>query len=1017
MDLLKHSPSYSIEQAAAILLEKYGIEGTLSPLDSERDQNFRVDASDGNQYVFKIFNSQEKEEILHAQHKLLTHLSHNFHKSPKVIHSLGGILSTAVDNFETRVVSYIPGTPLGNVNRQSLFLLKDLAKSLGEMDRQLVGFDDPGFHREFHWDLGRGFEEIEARRHLVTDLLQTQWLDQILQTFTDRVAPHLPNLRQSVIHSDANDYNVIFTTPADASNLYTKNQSIAGIIDYGDVVYSYTICNLAIAIAYTILDKKEPLKTAAEMAAAYHQEYALTEAELETLWGFILLRLGTSIVMAAAQMAVRPDDPYLAISQAPIRRTLPGLLETSYLFATATIRGACGLSPVPSATEVVDFINAQHKTFVPVMGEAITEQNTLVLDLSVGSPMVNGDSSKNSEPLFTSALFGEMDRSGKRYSIGRYDEPRLIYSAPFFKMGDGLLDERRCIHIGLDIFAPAETPIYAPLDGTVHLMRYTPGAQDFGHLIILAHQTDQGTPFYTLYGHLGAPSLEGKIEGQLIRAGEEVGVLGHPFENGEWPPHLHFQIITDLLGYGSEFPGVGNPSQRQIWHSISPDPEKLLNIPEGLIPPPPPNKQATLKTRKARLGPNLSLSYRDHLKMVRGWQQYLWDHEGRKYLDAYNNVPHVGHAHPAVIEAAYKQMGVLNTNTRYLQDQLNRYAEKLCATLPEPLSVCFFVNSASEANDLALRLMKAYTGSRETIVLEAAYHGHTSTLIDISPYKHDGPGGEGAPGWVHTAPVADPYRGPYKYGDRDAGSKYGNAVKAIIDRIEGAGNKLGGFIAESCPSVGGQIIFPDGYLKTVYEHVRQAGGLCIADDVQTGYGRLGSHFYGFEMQNVVPDMVILGKPIGNGHPIGALVTTPEIAAAFNNGMEFFSTFGGNTVSCAVGMAVLDVLENEGLQQQARHVGNHLLEEMRKLVDQYEIVGDVRGSGFFLGIEFVKDRETLEPAAEAASFVSNSMREYGVLMGTDGPYHNVVKIRPPMPFNFKDADYLLSTLEYVLKSDF
>lgn len=287
MDLLKHSPSYSIEQAADILLEKYGIEGTLSPLDSERDQNFRVDAADGKQYVFKIFNSLEKEEILHAQHKLLTHLSHNFHKSPQVIHSLGGILSTAVDNFETRVVSYIPGTPLGNVKRQSVSLLKDLAKSLGEMDQQLVGFDAPGFHREFHWDLGRGFEEIEARRHLVSDQLQNQWLDQILQTFTDQVAPNLPNLRQSVIHSDANDYNVICTTPAGESSLYTKNQSVAGIIDYGDVVYSYTICNLAIAITYAILDKKEPLKTAAEMAAAYHREFELAESELETLLSLI----------------------------------------------------------------------------------------------------------------------------------------------------------------------------------------------------------------------------------------------------------------------------------------------------------------------------------------------------------------------------------------------------------------------------------------------------------------------------------------------------------------------------------------------------------------------------------------------------------------------------------------------------------------------------------------------------------------------------------------------------------
>jgi hypothetical protein len=242
-------------------------------------------------------------------------------------------------------------------------------------------------------------------------------------------------------------------------------------------------------------------------------------------------------------------------------------------------------------------------------------------------------------------------------------------------------------------------------------------------------------------------------------------------------------------------------------------------------------------------------------------------------------------------------------------------------------------------------------------------------------------------------------------------------VAEIIERLRAGGAGLAGFIAESCPSVGGQIFFPEGYLGAVYQFVREAGGVCVADEVQTGYGRIGTHFYAFESQRVAPDIVVLGKPIGNGHPIGAVVTTPEIAASFDNGMEFFSTFGGSTVSCAIGLATLRVTLEENLQSRALRVGNRLLDGLRPLMDRYAIVGDARGSGLFLGVELVRDRETLEPAAEEASFISNRFREHGILLGTDGPFHNVIKIRPPMPFSETDADFLIATMEKILAEDF
>jgi len=424
-------------------------------------------------------------------------------------------------------------------------------------------------------------------------------------------------------------------------------------------------------------------------------------------------------------------------------------------------------------------------------------------------------------------------------------------------------------------------------------------------------------------------------------------------------------------------------------------------------------KTETLAARQRLLGKNLSIAYQNPVKIVRGSMQYLYDDEGREYLDAYNNVAHVGHCHPRVVKAGQDQMAVLNTNTRYLSDLINQYAERLVATLPEPLNVCFFVNSGSEANELALRLARAHTDAVDLIVLDHAYHGNTSTLIDISPYKHNGPGGSGAPPWVHTVPLPDMYRGLYRADNPKAVEKYREHVGAVIEQL--GSRRLCGFIAESLPSVGGQIVLPANYLPAVYQAVRATGGVCIADEVQTGYGRIGTHFWGFESYGVIPDIVVLGKPIGNGHPIGAVITTTEIAESFANGMEFFSTFGGNNVSCAIGLAVLDVVQEDKLQLHAHNVGERMLEQLRELMNRHEIIGDVRGSGMFLGVELVKSRATREPATMDADVIVNQLRDERILLGTDGPFHNVLKIRPPMPFNANDGERLVEVLDQKLRS--
>lgn len=1017
MKLLEHTPRFDAESASLQALKLYGLNCVAMRLPSDRDQNFLLESESGEKFVFKIANSTEHRAMLEAQQEVLKHLAQSLKLCPKVVPALNG--ETVVESVSPEgvihfawLITHLPGIPLGDVKRHSNQLMRDLGRCLGQVDKAMADFDHPAIHRDLHWDLANGLREIRKYESLVDDTAMRSLVGKMADDFERDTLPLLPRLRRSAIHNDANDYNILV---GGGDDLYSRNQRVTGLVDFGDLVHSFTVGELAIAIAYAILDKPDPLATAVEIVRGYNSEYPLTEGEVAVLFGLIRLRMCVSVCLAANQQRQRPDDEYLSISQQPIRNTLPKLAKIHLRFAEAAFRICVATVNEPHST-IAEFLRKKSGSFASVIDADLRTEPLLVFDLGIGSPLLSGNPLENSEPKLTGRLFQMMEDAGVKVGVGRYDEARMLYVTPLFGGGE-LNEERRTVHLGIDLFVEAGSAVYAPLAGTIHAFNNNSSALDYGPMIILKHEADDGQEFFTLYGHLSEDSLDGLSIGQPVAAGQRIASIGDPPVNGGWTPHLHFQIITDLLDLASDFPGVCRASEREIWKSFSPDPNLILGIPADRFPSEEPSKAQTLAARRRRIGRNLSIGYRDPVKVVRGWKQYLYDETGRQYLDAYNNVPHVGHCHPRIVQAGYKQMTVLNTNTRYLHDTINRYAEALCATLPEPLSVCYFVNSASEANELALRLARAHTGQRDMIVLEAAYHGHTTSLIEISPYKHDGPGGSGAPNWVHTAPIPDGYRGLYKYDDPQAGEKYAAHVGEVIEKLKRNSKGLAGFIAETCPSVGGQIFLPTGYLQRVYSAVREAGGVCIADEVQTGLGRIGTHFWAFEAHNVAPDIVVMGKPIGNGHPIGAVVTTQEIADSFNNGMEFFSTFGGNPVSCAIGLEVLNVVRDERLQHHALRVGNRLLEGLRRFVDRYPIIGDVRGSGLFLGVELVKNRQTLEPAAEEASFIANRMREHGILLGTDGPFHNVVKIRPPMPFDEDNADLLVAIMDRILVADF
>ncbi len=421
------------------------------------------------------------------------------------------------------------------------------------------------------------------------------------------------------------------------------------------------------------------------------------------------------------------------------------------------------------------------------------------------------------------------------------------------------------------------------------------------------------------------------------------------------------------------------------------------------------------KERKEHVGRNLSISYKKHLKIIKGALQYLYDDKGNTFVDCVNNVSHVGHCHPGVVKAMQKQMATLNTNTRYLNDNMVQFAKAITATLPSSLSVCYFTNSGSEANDLAIRMSRHFTKQEDIIVLDHAYHGTSTVAIEMSPYKFDGRGGFGKKPYVHKAMNPDLYRGEYRYNDAEAGEKYAADVQRIIQELKLQDKAPAAFVCETLLGVGGQIPLPPNYLAAVYRYVKAAGGICIADEVQVGFGRVGSAFWGFQLQEVVPDIVVLGKPIGNGHPLAAVVVTNEIADAFNNGMEYFNTFGGNPVSMATGLAVLNVIHEEELQKNALEVGNYLLEGLKGLMKKHPIIGDVRGHGLFVGAELVRDQNTLEPAVPEIDMIVEKMKARGFLISTDGPLYNVLKIKPPVVFSKENARQLVETLDEILSS--
>ena len=1043
-------PDFTTADAEVLARDRYSIHACARELPGERDRNFLLRATGdgqdaglgrnerargagaeaaGDAFVLKIGNPDESRASLEMQNAILARLAQGWLEEdgasrstfPAVVPDLAGAPLATVEkdgvHYPLRLVTWLPGVPVAEVRPQSPELLRSWGGVLARLNVALADFEHRAAETGFHWDLRTASSIFEERVGSVKGRDRRALLRRRMADCEERLAPLIAGLRTQVVHGDANDYNVLANRVEDTppGGRY-GDRRVTGIIDFGDAMRTWLASEPAVAGAYAMLSKRDPAGALAQLVSGFHEEYPLGEEEIAAVFPLAGMRLCLSATMAAWQRAREPGNEYLSISEAHVWALLERLdrLEEFHPdFVHYRLREACGLEPNPRATGLRAWLRRQRDggRFASVLPPELAGSPHTVFDLSVGSRWL-GTTGDLDARGWTNLLFRHMRAVGATVGIGRYDEARRWYDSDAFAIQgeDGL--ERRTVHVGIDLFAEPGTPIHAPCDAVVHSFRDNDARLDYGPTIVLRHEAGEVGAWYTLYGHLSRDSLTGLRPGREIAAGEEIGRIGPYPENGDWAPHLHFQLMTDLLGREADFPGVAPPSQREVWLSLSPDPNLVLGIPD-LAPAGRNAASELLGARHRLLGPSLSISYRSPLEIVRGKGAYLYDDGGQPYLDCVNNVAHVGHAHPRVVQAGLEQMTVLNTNTRYLHDSLTEYARRLAATLPDPLGVCFFVCTGSEANELALRMARTRTGREGMVVLEGGYHGNTSSLVQLSSYKFDGPGGAGPPPWVACVPMPDGYRGRYRSSDPDCGALYAEEVGRAIDAL---GGQPAGFLFESILSCGGQIVLPEGFLADAFERVRAAGGVCIADEVQVGFGRAGSSFWAFEDHGVVPDIVTMGKPIGNGHPLAAVVTTPEIADSFNNGMEYFNTFGGNPVSCRIGLAVLDVIEEEGLQDHARRVGERLLAGLKRLVERHPIVGDARGTGLFQGIELVTDRESLDPAPRHATCLVERMRDRGILLSTDGPLHNVVKIKPPLVFDEDAADRLVRNLDEVLGED-
>lgn len=967
-------PDVSPELARAVAAEHFGMDGPVRELGSQQDRNFVVDAPSG-RFVLKIANPAFSDEELDAQDAAMAHLERGGHDFvvPRLQPALDG---DSVVRFEAsgrvlraRLLTFLPGFPLAEHDHLAPVVVSRLGALAGGVAAGLADLRHPGLDRALQWDARNTRAVCELLAPFVPDTTRRESLLRAVEDSCDRLDARSADLRVQPVHGDVTDDNVVCVRGADGRPIPT------GVIDFGDVGLGWVVGDLAATCASVL--HHDPSRPLAVLPAvrAFAARFPLSEPEVAALWPAVVARTAVLVASGLHQGVIDPGNKYAMNAQDREWRMFSAAVALPPEVATAALREALD---IPVRTTSIPY-----RSGGPLLPEIAGVDDVTVLDLSV-----TGEALRDGGWLEPGAEEAAAARALQQSpaAVTRYGEARLTRTRT---------DSREApatVALGVEVFCGAGTPVRAPFGGVL--------TEVAGESCLLS---GEGVDL-----RLSGVESSATVGARLV-AGDQLGrVAGR---TGSGSGRVFAQLCT--------VPGLRPPSfvraeESRAWLSVCPDPSPLLRL-TGVDPTVADDAPAAevLALRRAALAGVQEHYYARPPRIERGWRHHLIDTEGRTYLDAVNNVAGVGHAHPRITRAAARQWDLLNTNSRFHYRALAEFSARLAALLPEPLDTVFFVNSGSEAVDLALRLAQTFTAREDIFCVAEAYHGWTIASDAISTSVADNPQAlTTRPAWVHPLLAPNPFRGQFR--GPDAGRRYIADARRALDDAVAAGALPAAFICEAIYGNAGGIELPDGYLPAVYEATRRAGGLCIADEVQVGYGRLGSSFWGFEQQDVVPDIVTMAKAMGNGHPLGAVITRRDVAATFASNGYFFSSAGGSPVSCAVGMAVLDVLEDERLQSNAAIVGAHLRTRFERLAQDIPLIGAVHGLGLYLGVELVRDRETLEPATEETAAICERLLDLGVILQPTGDRLNVLKIKPPLCLTRSSADFFVDTVTEVLQ---
>lgn len=964
-------PEVTSEQARQIAERHFGLQISAHELGSQQDANFLLRDSSGTAVgVLKIANPAFSLAELQAQDaaaafiaageglRAATNLTPP--GRPAVATVSVGETGSAATLF-ARILHYLSGGTLSGEHYLAPRRIAALGTVAGRTCRALAGFEHAGVDRVLQWDLRHARRTVEAlaahvdddyRRHAVESAAARAW------AVVDRLAGDLP---VQVIHGDVTDDNVV----CDGAGLPD------GLIDFGDLMRSWTVAELAATVSSVLRHAGGDPAAALPAIHAFHAVRPLSPAEIEALWPLVVLRAAVLVVSGVHQSSVDAHNAYATAALNDEWRIFERATALPAAVMTAQIRHALGTAhPQPP-------IGGQAPLFAGLDPAAVVR-----LDLSVESDGMDGGAwlDDGCEDRLAAAAI----TAGAAAVLTTFGQPQLTRSAPLSA------DAPATVPTGIQLWPATELALHAPWPGTVE-----------------AEMTRDGG-VVTVLGAAGTLEVRGALRfaGYTTPSGETAA--GRVLARVDGPVRISCRRDPSDTAV---LPDFVSPQYRAGWLSLVSDPSVLLGLPPSDTPA---DDGKALRQRRSRIFAGVQEHYYDDPPRIeRGWREHLIGSDGRSYLDMVNNVAVLGHGRIELADAVARQWRRLNTNSRFNYEAVVAFAERLAATLPDPLDTVFLVNSGSEADDLALRLAMATTGRHDIVAVAEAYHGWTYATDAISTSIADNPNALSTrPPWVHTVPSPNAFRGEHR---GTAAARYAPEAVAVVESLAAQGKPPAAFICEPFYGNAGGMALPDGYLKAVYAAVRAAGGLAIADEVQVGYGRTGRWFWAFQQQDVVPDIVCVAKAMGNGHPLGAVITTKAIADAYRSQGYFFSSAGGSPVSCVVGLTVLDMIDAERLQENALSVGDHLKARIGELAGRHPLIGTVHGSGLYMGVELVRDHATLEPAVAETAAICDRMRELGVIVQPTGDRQNVLKMKPPMCITRDSADFFVDILDRVLTS--